>query len=157
MNPKVGGSSPPQVETFSVSKTLTLSQEHPFVSKMNAAARAHLTFQMSIFLQNIYIARTSIQQHGTTNVWPWQLNRLEHSAWIWNLGVRVPLSSIHFLSQKCCQIPRNTRSRVENECCCPRTVNISNVEWHLNCFGCSCQSLNNRIIQTLIIFLIYLK
>ena len=25
MNPKVGGSSPPQVETFSVSKTLTLS------------------------------------------------------------------------------------------------------------------------------------
>ena len=31
MNPKVGGSSPPQVETFSVSKTLTLSQEHPFV------------------------------------------------------------------------------------------------------------------------------
>ena len=27
----IGGSSPPQVETFSVSKTLTLSQEHPFV------------------------------------------------------------------------------------------------------------------------------
>ena len=31
MNLKVGGWSPPQVETFSVSKTLTLSQEHPFV------------------------------------------------------------------------------------------------------------------------------
>ena len=31
MNPKVGGSSPPQVETFFVSKILTLSQEHPFV------------------------------------------------------------------------------------------------------------------------------
>ena len=29
INPKVGGSRPPQVETFSVSKTLTLSQEHP--------------------------------------------------------------------------------------------------------------------------------
>ena len=39
MNPKAGGSSPPQVETFSVSKTLTLSQEHPFVCrKMNAVA-----------------------------------------------------------------------------------------------------------------------
>ena len=28
MNPKVGGSSPPQVETFSVSKSSTLAQEH---------------------------------------------------------------------------------------------------------------------------------
>ena len=32
MNPKVGGSSPPQVETFSVSKSLTLSQEYLLVS-----------------------------------------------------------------------------------------------------------------------------
>ena len=32
MNPKVGGSSPSQVETFSVSKTLTLSQEHVILS-----------------------------------------------------------------------------------------------------------------------------
>ena len=33
MNPKVGGSSPPRVKTFSVSKTLTLSQGHPSVCK----------------------------------------------------------------------------------------------------------------------------
>ena len=32
MNLKIGSSSPPQVETFYVPKTLTLSQEHPFVS-----------------------------------------------------------------------------------------------------------------------------
>ena len=52
MNSKVGGSSPPQVETFSVSKTLTLSQEHPIhVSKINAVARAQLTFQMLTLLQ----------------------------------------------------------------------------------------------------------
>ena len=31
MNLKVGGSSPPQVETLSVSKTLILSREHPFM------------------------------------------------------------------------------------------------------------------------------
>ena len=31
MNPKVGGSSPSEVETLSVSKTLTHSQEYPFV------------------------------------------------------------------------------------------------------------------------------
>ena len=31
MNSKIGGSGPLQVETFSVSKTLTLSQERPFV------------------------------------------------------------------------------------------------------------------------------
>ena len=51
-NPKVGGSSPPQMETFSVSKTLTLSQEYPVrVSKMNAAACTQLTFEMLILLK----------------------------------------------------------------------------------------------------------
>ena len=33
MNPKVGGLSPSQVEAFTVLKTLTLSQEHPFVCR----------------------------------------------------------------------------------------------------------------------------
>ena len=41
MNPKVGGSSPPQVETFSFSKTLTLSQEHPFVCRKWMQLLAH--------------------------------------------------------------------------------------------------------------------
>ena len=41
MNPKVGRSSPPQVETFSVSKTLTLSQEHPFVCRKWMLLPAH--------------------------------------------------------------------------------------------------------------------
>ena len=35
------GSSPPQVETFSVSKTLTLSQEHPFVCRKWMLLPAH--------------------------------------------------------------------------------------------------------------------
>ena len=49
INPKVGGSSPPQVEIFSVSKTLIVPQEHPPVCRewmMNAVAYAQLTFQM---------------------------------------------------------------------------------------------------------------
>ena len=79
------------------------------------------------FLGN-YTARVSIQQHGTANVWPW-LNRLEHSAWIRRLGVQVPLRSKHFLSQKLWHFPKNNRSCVENECCCTRTVNISNVNF----------------------------
>ena len=33
MNPKFGGTSAPQVETFSVSKCLTLSQEHPLLCR----------------------------------------------------------------------------------------------------------------------------
>ena len=37
--------------------------------------------------------------------------------------------SRHFLSQKLWQFHKNTRSCVENECCCPRTVNISNVNF----------------------------
>ena len=52
---------------------------------------------------------------------------LKHSAWIRRLGVRVPLSSRHFLSQKLWHFHKNIRSCVENEWCCPRTVNISNV------------------------------
>ena len=54
-----GGSLPSQVETFSAPKTLTLSQAIPVrVSKMNAVARAQLTFQ------NIYTPRASVQKHG---------------------------------------------------------------------------------------------
>ena len=41
MNPKGGGPSPPQVETFSVSKTLTLLQEHPFVCRKWMLLPAH--------------------------------------------------------------------------------------------------------------------
>ena len=49
MNPKVGGSNPPQVETFSVSDTFTRTPVR--VSKMNAVARAQLTFQMLTLLK----------------------------------------------------------------------------------------------------------
>ena len=45
------------------------------------------------------------------------------------LGVRVPLRSRHEVSQKLWHFLKNTRSCVENECCCPRTVNISNVNF----------------------------
>ena len=45
------------------------------------------------------------------------------------LGVRVPLRWRHFLSQKLWHFHKNTRLCVENECCCPRTVNISNVNF----------------------------
>ena len=46
-----------------------------------------------------------------------------------SLGVRVPLRSRHFLSQKLWHFPKNTRPYVENEWFCPRTVNISNVNF----------------------------
>ena len=46
-----------------------------------------------------------------------------------NLGIPVPLRSRHFLSQKLWHFDKDTRSCVENECCCPRTVNISNVNF----------------------------
>ena len=41
MNPKVGASSPQQVETFTVSNTLTPSQEHPFVGRKWILLPAH--------------------------------------------------------------------------------------------------------------------
>ena len=45
------------------------------------------------------------------------------------IGVRVPLRSRHFLSQKLWHFHKDIRSCVENECCCPRTVNMSNVDF----------------------------
>ena len=45
------------------------------------------------------------------------------------LGVRVSLRSMYYLSQKLWHFHKNTRSCVENQCCCPRTVNISNVNF----------------------------
>ena len=52
MNPKVGGSNPPHVETVSVSKNVDTFTRTPVrVSKMNAVARTQLIFQMSFFLQ----------------------------------------------------------------------------------------------------------
>ena len=52
MNPKVGGSSPSQVETFSVLKNFdTFTRTSVRVSKMNVVVRAQLTFQMLTLLQ----------------------------------------------------------------------------------------------------------
>ena len=45
------------------------------------------------------------------------------------LGVRVPLRSRHFLSLHFRHFHKNIRSWVENECCCPRTLNIPNVNF----------------------------
>ena len=45
------------------------------------------------------------------------------------LGVQVPLKSKHFLSQKLWHFHKNIRLCVENECCCLRTVNISNINF----------------------------
>ena len=51
----------------------------------------------------------------------------------WKLEVRVPLRLRHFLSQKLWHFHKNIHSCVENECCCPYTVNISNVNFTPKC------------------------
>ena len=57
MNPKVGGSSPPQAEAFSVSKASTFSQEHLFVNKKESS------FLRTINISNVHFsAKTSIPQ-----------------------------------------------------------------------------------------------
>ena len=66
MNPKVGGSSPVLVETFSVSKTFTLSQEHPFVCRKWMLVPAHSShFKILALLKKntpcvIYVLRNFI-------------------------------------------------------------------------------------------------
>ena len=45
------------------------------------------------------------------------------------VGGSIPLRSRHFLSQKLWHFHKSIRSCVENECCSPRTVNSSNVNF----------------------------
>ena len=84
MNPKVGGSSPPYVETFSVSKTLTLSQEHLFVcrkwmllpvhtvniSNVNFTSKTSITFYIKL---SYVLTRTACSQWQKkcrfSNIW----------------------------------------------------------------------------------------
>ena len=61
-------------------------------------------------------------------------------------GVRVPLRSRHFLSLNLRHFHENIRSWVENECCCPRTVNISNVNFT------SKMSLGQLMVNTVVIY-----
>ena len=115
MNPKVGGSSPPQGETFSVSKTLTLSQKHCSCVENECCCPGTVNISNVNFASKyIYTTRASVQKHGTANVWPWWLKWWEHSAWIRKLGVRASLMSRHFLSPKPWHFHKNIRSCVEN-------------------------------------------
>ena len=50
MNPKAGGSSPPQGETFFVSNLWNFHKKSVPVPKMNAVGRAQLAFQMFTLL-----------------------------------------------------------------------------------------------------------
>ena len=60
MNPKIGGSSPPQVETFSDSKTWTFSQEHPFVCRKCCFPRTvNISNVKFTSKQKIYLYRQS--------------------------------------------------------------------------------------------------
>ena len=98
---------------------------------INPVARAQFTFQMLTLLKkkNIYIYIYRQIQYSKTwdskylamiaqKVRPFGMNP--------KVGVRVPLRSRHFLFQKLWHFHKNICSCVENEYCCPNTVNISN-------------------------------
>ena len=125
MNPKVGGSSPSLVETFSVSKTLTFSQEHPFV------CRKWMLLPRTVNSSNVnFTSKISIPPEPVFKTWDNKCLALIAQMVIAfgmnpKVGVRFPLRSKHFLSQKLWHFHKNIRSCIENECCCPRTVNNS--------------------------------
>ena len=54
--------------------------------------------------------------------------RLVHKIHPWHC-LMFPLRSRHFLYQKLWSFHKNTHSCVENECCCPCTANILNVNF----------------------------
>ena len=89
----------------------TFTRTFVHVSKVNAVALAQLIFQiLHLLKQNIYTDRTSINNNGLANVWPWWLKWLEHSAWIWRCGDGIPLRSRHVLSQKHLHFHKNIHS-----------------------------------------------
>ena len=71
MDPKGGGSNPPQVETFSVSKILTLCKNiRSYVENECCCPRTVNISNVNFILKNIYTAKYSTLKNGTANVWP---------------------------------------------------------------------------------------
>ena len=97
------------------------------MSKINAVARAQLTFQMLTYLDKYLYRQRQYSKSWVSKCLALIAQRLEHSARIRRLGVRVPSGRDILLSQKGWLFHKNIRSTVENEWFFPRTVNISNV------------------------------
>ena len=105
MNPKFAGSSPPQVDTFCVSKLWHFNKNIRLCveSKMDDVPRTQLTFQVSTYIKQISIPPEPVlKKHRTANLLPWQFKWPEHLTWIGKLEVRVSLKPRHVLSQKRC-------------------------------------------------------
>ena len=65
MYPKVGISSPPQVDTFSVSNTLSLSQEHPLVSENEWCCQSTVNVSnvnFTLYCKNIHTANPALKK-----------------------------------------------------------------------------------------------
>ena len=90
--------------------------------------RAHgQNFIRELYLKNIYTARASIQKHGTAKCLAALTAQMIRA---FDMNPKVggyPLRSRYFLSKKVWHFHKTIRSCVENDCCCPRTVNICNV------------------------------
>ena len=82
----------------------------------------------------IYISTHMHIYISCVNVYTLRKRNITKSYWLIPKQLIVPLRSRHFLSQKLWHFLKNTRSCVENECCCPCTVNISNVNFTSNIY-----------------------
>ena len=121
-----GFESPSGRDIFCLKNFDTFTRTPVRVSKMNAVARAKLTYQMINLLQ-----RYIYHQNQCSKTWYSKcLALIVQWVTVFGMNPKVggssPLRSRHFLSQWLWHFYKNTRSCVKNECCCPRTVNISN-------------------------------
>ena len=66
-----GFESPSGRDIFFLKNFDTFTRTPVRVSKMNAIARAQLTFQMLTLLQKYLYHLRQCSKHGTANVWPW--------------------------------------------------------------------------------------
>ena len=123
---KLGFESPSGRDIFCLKNFDTFTRTPVSVLKMNVVAPAQLTFQIQLYfkisippepvLKNMVQQTSGPDSSNGKSIW--------HESESW--GSTSPQVDT-FLSQKLWHFHKNTRSYVENECCCPRTVYTSNI------------------------------
>ena len=102
------------------------------VSKMNNVACAQLKFQMLNLLRRYLYRQSQYSKTWGSKGLAFMAQCLAHSVWIRRLGFESPSGRNIFCLKNLIRFQKVIRSCVENECCCPSTVNTLNVNFTSN-------------------------
>ena len=133
---RLGFESPSNRDICCLKKFDTFTRTFVRVSKLNAVARAQLTFQIFTLLKNIYTARARIKNMGPQMSDPDSSDgySIGHESEGW--GFESPSGRDIFCLKNFDTFTR-TSVCVENECCCPRTFQMLTL-LHIYIYMCVC-------------------